>query len=126
MVASEVAIAAGAAAGALARWKVTTIGTAYGVTPWSTVGINMVGSFILGGALAQPTLPPRVSLLVGTGFCGAFTTFSTFSVDVVKFLEQKRYRAAAVYVLSTNALSIGASFVGYTLLKKMKTGRRIF
>jgi fluoride ion exporter CrcB/FEX len=62
----------GAMGGALLRWKTSVIATKYGLNPWSTVGINIFGSFILGAVTAnQSRLSPRSSLLIGTGFCGA-------------------------------------------------------
>ncbi len=53
--------------------------------------------------------------MLGTGFCGAFTTFSTFLVDVMQMIDSGQYMRAMGLVLGTNAISIGAAFLGYRL-----------
>ena len=65
-------------------------------------------------------LPPRQKALLGVGFCGALTTFSTFSVDVVKLIDAGRLSTALAYVTVNNVGSIGAAFV------TMRLGRRVF
>ena len=73
-------VAAGAAGGALLRYGVSEWGKGKGQGPAAILLINVVGSFVLGGCTGA--LPgTRAALLVGTGFCGSFTTFSTYSVD---------------------------------------------
>lgn len=70
--------------------------------PWGTLGVNLVGSLLLGVVLGRSSAPGRgheVALLMGTGFCGAFTTFSTFAVESVRLLEEGRGRYAMGYVL---------------------------
>jgi len=89
-------------------------------TVWSTLSINVVGSAVLGGMAAQTSttsLGSNLKLLVGTGFCGAFTTFSTFSVDTIALLHAAKYSKAAAYVLLSNGVSIGAAATAYRLLK---------
>ena len=76
-----VLVSAGAVGGALTRYSVTTYGQKYGLVPWSTMIINATGSFILGSLAAQQP-SNKTMLLFGTGYCGAFTTFSTFSVVI--------------------------------------------
>lgn len=73
------AVSIGAVGGALARYQITKYSQKNGLTPWSTCAINVLGSTILGG-VAGRQISPSMSLLIGTGFCGSFTTFSTFSV----------------------------------------------
>jgi CrcB protein len=115
-------VAAGAVVGALARHHINRKGAVHGWLPWSTAGINIAGSFILGVITANTaSLPPRQRLLFGTGFCGAFTTFSTFSVDVVNLIENKQMGKAALYVVASNTLSIGAAFVGYRYGPRLKS-----
>lgn len=95
------------------------MGAKYGLTPWSTAGVNVVGSFTLGAIMAQNnSFSPRTKLLLGTGFCGAFTTFSTFSFDVVTFLVAGQYWKAFAYASSTNVLSIGAAMLGYKFCRR--------
>jgi len=57
-------------------------------------------------------------LMLGTGFCGAFTTFSTYSVDVVSMINAKKYHLAASYVLATNVGSISAAGLGYYIVSR--------
>jgi CrcB protein len=78
-----------------------------------------VGSFLL-GALAAKTRRPQTSLLLGTGFCGSLTTFSTFSVDALQFIDAKRVGMALVYVSVTNVGGIGAAAIAYKLFKQAK------
>ena len=69
--------------------------------PWGTVAVNVAGSLVLGltaGALAGAPADHWLLLLVGTGFCGALTTFSTFSFETVRLLQQGHPRSAALNV----------------------------
>ena len=78
--------------------------------PWGTFAVNVVGSVILGitaAAAVSTDLPGWVLPLVATGFCGALTTFSTFSYESVRLLEQGSTLAAAVN-------SVGSLVVGLT------------
>jgi CrcB protein len=82
-----VAVGGGAVAGALLRWKITSVCAQNNInTVIAVMSINTAGSFAL-GSLASSNASPNSLLFFGTGFCGSFTTFSTFSVDVVKLLE---------------------------------------
>ena len=81
----------------------------------ATLAVNIAGSFLL-GCLAGAVRPgSHGALLVGTGFCGAFTTFSTYAVEAVKLAQGGQLAHAAVYIASSNALSIGAAAAGLTL-----------
>lgn len=82
-------VAAGGALGALARYGVVTAWAKHGTYAWPVLVINVVGAFVLGLLLEGLTRRGadvggrrRLRLLVGTGFCGAFTTYSTFARDV--------------------------------------------
>ncbi len=112
-------LAIGAILGASLRYAITLYATAKKWTPYSTVGINVTGSFILGmitklGVLNA--LNPSMVLLLGSGFCGSYTTFSTFTVDVVKSIESNNYEQAMMVVLLSNILGIVAAFAGYKLI----------
>jgi CrcB protein len=110
-------VAAGAVAGAVLRWKATSVSSRLGLIPWSTAAINVVGSFVL-GALAAKTRNHKTTLMLGTGFCGSLTTFSTFSVDVMHFIEDKKFGKAVAYVAINNVVGIGAAAAGYKLFRK--------
>jgi CrcB protein len=83
--------------------------------PWGTLVVNVAGSFVLGlltGGFTGDGAPRPVMLAVGVGFCGAFTTYSTFSFETLRLVERRSYRAAAINVLLSVLASVGAAFVG--------------
>ena len=81
-----------------------------------TLAVNVLGSAILGGLLVAP-VDDTLLLAFGTGFCGAFTTFSTFAVETVSFYEQGERRAAissaiANFVGALVGVALGAALAG--------------
>src|SRR5215218_1117594 len=105
------------AAGALTRYGV---GQAIGARsfPWATLGINAVGSLLLGIVLAGPIAerwPPNLTIAAAVGFLGAFTTFSTFSFETTALLRDDRPLAAIAYVGVSVLLGLAASAVGYAI-----------
>lgn len=111
-------LALGATVGAAARyygslWAVSYFGTAF---PYGTLAINVIGSFILGCflnlAAARHDIGPQLRLLVATGFCGSFTTFSTFSFEAVALLNAGRYLAGGLYLFGSVALGVAAVMLG--------------
>lgn len=109
----------GAAAGAPARWLVDQLvrHRVAGVFPWGTVLINLVGSLVLGvvlGATAGGGGAALVALL-GTGFCGGFTTFSSFGFETVRLAEEGDYGQAAFNVTASVVLGLLAAFAGWYL-----------
>jgi CrcB protein len=106
-------VAAGGAAGSVARHLVGL--TALGAPPqfpWGTLAVNVVGSFVLGAVLGAvpPGAPAR--LLLGTGLCGGFTTFSAFSAEAVALAERGQAGRAAAYVAASVALGVLAAAAG--------------
>ncbi|MBK0866434.1 MAG: fluoride efflux transporter CrcB [Saccharopolyspora sp.] len=81
------------------------------VFPWGTLTVNVVGSLLL-GALTGGVLPEQVSALLGVGFCGALTTYSTFSYETLRLAEQEAYFYAAVNVVVSVLASVGAALLG--------------
>jgi CrcB protein len=82
--------------------------------PWGTLTVNLIGCLILGLLTgAAHALPPHVLTLLGTGFCGALTTFSTFGFETVRLLEDGSLREAGLNVLAGLALGIVAAALGY-------------
>ena len=113
-------ILAGAALGAPARWFVDGFVQARhdSVFPWGTFTVNVLGSFALGlllGASMEGETLVRLVALVGTGFCGAFTTFSTFSYESVVLSEDGSSGIAAVNVFASVAAGLAAAFAGWAL-----------
>lgn len=103
----------GAAAGAPLRLLATRLA---GRSPeLGTLAVNVAGSAVLGVLLGLTDVPAPVVALVGTGFCGALTTFSTVGADVVRLLDEQALGRAAGYLLSTLVLGLGAAAAGYAL-----------
>ena len=89
------------------------------VFPVGTLTVNVVGSLILGalaGAAAAHGLPSSVMLLLGTGLCGGLTTFSTFSFETVRLLEDGSLAEAGLNALGSLLLGLAAAAGGYVLL----------
>lgn len=121
------AIAAGGAVGALARHYVahavtTAVGQGF---PWGIVVVNILGSFLMGclveaAALAwSPSIEVRAFIMVGV--LGAFTTFSTFSLDVVLLVQRGQMFAAASYILISVICAIVALFAGMAIMRLVLT-----
>ncbi len=123
MVKMLLAVAAGGAVGAVGRYLViSAVGHVFGTGfPLGTIVVNVVGSFVLGAlieALALVWSPsPELRAMVVVGVLGAFTTFSTFSMDVVLLYERGALGQAALYIGASVILSIGAFFLGMSLLR---------
>ena len=110
-----VLLAVAGAAGALSRYG---IGVALGVRsfPWTTLGINLAGSFLLGVVLRLGDLrhwPDTTTVPLAVGFLGAFTTFSTFSYEVHTLLRTDRAPAALAYVAMSVLGGVAAAAAGY-------------
>jgi len=88
--------------------------------PWGTLIINITGSFILGlitGAAMYDHGSVNLKLVVGTGFCGGFTTLSTASFEAVRLIEEKRYAGSLVQILGNCILAILGAFAGIALMR---------
>lgn len=105
-------ILAAAIAGALIRHGAVVLGGRARL-PIAVLLVNAVGSLIAGAAVgAASVLPAGVSVIIVSGFCGALTTFSTFSVDTVRLALTGRVWAAIWNVLSNLALGLGCAALG--------------
>ena len=82
-------------------------------TVLGTLTVNVVGSAVLGVLLGRRNVSPAVLALVGTGFCGTLTTFSTFGYDVVRLVEERAVTRAFGYLAATLALGLGTAAVAY-------------
>ena len=88
------------------------------VLPWGTFVVNAAGSLVLGataGGLAAAGGPDWVLTLAGTGFCGALTTFSTFSFETVRLAEERALGAAAVNVAGSVVVGAAACAAGWSV-----------
>lgn len=114
-------VALGGALGAVARFlTVTAAARAFGPGfPWGTLAVNVAGSFLMG--LLAVWLDSRGLLrlapLLMAGVLGGFTTFSAFSLDVLKLWEAGAAGAAAGYALGSVVLSVGALVAGVALMR---------
>ncbi|MEU0540394.1 fluoride efflux transporter CrcB [Nocardia sp. NPDC005978] len=82
--------------------------------PWGTAIVNISGCLLL-GALTGAGLAQSWMLLAGTGFCGAFTTYSTFSYETIRLTEQRAYRPAAIYAIGSVVAGLIAAVAGYAV-----------
>lgn len=110
-------VAAGAVVGAplryvVDRWVQTRLDGAF---PWGTLVVNVAGSFVLGLVLGSPSVGDDVVALLGTGFCGALTTYSTFSYETLRLLETGAWSRGVANVLVSMAAGLGAAALGWTL-----------
>ena len=112
-------VALAGAAGALARYQVSLLVGAR-TFPWSTLGINIAGSFVLGALVRIATdrgWEQSTTVPIGVGFLGAFTTFSTFSVETHAMVRSGRPVAAIAYVTVSVVGGVLAAGAGYALAR---------
>ena len=145
MLADSAAIGIGAVAGALCRHEIGNFATrSIAENPkrldflsgWHTCGINICGSLVLGFLAGVPTInptatsnsngdklmkgiSPRTRYCMGVGFCGSFTTFSTYSVDVVGFLGRGETLRAFSYIAANNIGAISAAYTGFKIARRI-------
>lgn len=110
----------GAAVGAPLRYLVDRAVQARhdSLFPWGTFTVNVVGSFILGvlaGGAAAHAVPGGEVALLGTGLCGALTTYSTFGYETIRLLEEHARRYAVFNAGGSVVAGLGAAFAGYAV-----------
>lgn len=114
-------VAAGGALGALARyglssWVQHILGGAF---PWGTLSVNLTGSFLMGvlaGALQRGSLPPEIQALAAVGILGSFTTFSAFSLENVRLLQEGAWLRAALYMGVSVSVGVVAVLAGLRVM----------
>jgi CrcB protein len=110
-------VALGAAVGAPLRY-LTDVWIGPRDFPWATLAVNVAGSLLLGllaGGAARGAVSAGLLTLAGTGFCGALTTYSTFSYQTLQLLESGRIRAAVLNVLGSVTACVLAAAAGWGL-----------
>jgi CrcB protein len=115
-------VAAAGAIGAPARYLLDGLARNHGRTdlPWGTLAVNVSGSFLLGlvTALAlHRAFPETPTVLLGAGFCGAFTTFSTFAFETVRLAERAERGRAVLNVVITVGGGVVAAAAGFALVR---------
>ena len=124
------AVAVGGALGSVARYLLgafiqdrVSIGL-----PIGTLLINVVGSLLLGFFMAlgleTTAITPEVRFFLTTGFCGGFTTFSTFSYETYRLIEDAEYETAGIYIVASVLLSVLACALGMGAARRLVGGAR--
>ena len=116
------ALAIGGALGALTRYWISGLAPLYKGFPLGTLIVNSLASFILGylyGLLFFGyDISPNARLILGTGFCGALSTFSTFSYETFSLLREREYSLAFLNISANIIITISLVFLGFILAKR--------
>lgn len=92
--------------------------------PYQTFLVNVIGSLLIGLLLGyfntQESTSPQWKLLLVTGFCGGFTTFSTFSFETISLIKTNQIGTAFLYVMLSLIIGIVATYIGYLLFELKK------
>lgn len=114
-------VAIGGALGAMCRFLAMNL---IGFTgfPYGTFMVNISGSFLLGAFVSYEAIfesfPTEIKALAVVGFLGAFTTFSTFSMDSIALIQKSEHIKAFIYITGSLALSLTAFIIGMHLFKQ--------
>ncbi len=123
MIQQLAAVAIGGAAGAVMRWLVASgvQKMAGGAFPWGTFAVNALGSFLLGflfvWLIERSTASELVRLAITVGFLGAFTTFSTYSLESVRLLQEGAFSLAFVNIIGQVMICLLLTWVGVQLAR---------
>lgn len=122
-------VALGGALGSVSRYLLSVaIQSRAGSFPTATLLINITGSLLLGFlvryTMETPAVGPDIRLLLTTGFCGGYTTFSTFSYETARLIEDGELDRAALYVALSLVVSLVATFAGFSLARGLLALRR--
>lgn len=116
----------GGALGALGRYQFGRMATHMMGPgwPWGTIGVNIIGGFLMGslvGWLARHDSGggEQIRLLIAVGMLGGFTTFSSFSLEVMLMIERGQWSSAIGYALLSVLLSVGGLFAGLMLMRSV-------
>lgn len=116
-------VGAGGFLGANARYLMSTWVARYidPALPWGTLLVNVIGSLIIGGFLVWTTeriiTSPDLRLFLAVGFCGAYTTFSSYAYETLAMFEQGHWLDAVGNILLNNVLALAAVFAGMVLVR---------
>lgn len=117
------AVGLGGLLGSIARYLISHYFTQSnnGQFPWATTLVNIIGSIIIGILFAYfekgINVSNEVKLLLTVGFCGGFTTFSTFSLEFIKLLESGNLYTAGIYLLLNVFFSISLCLIAYKIFR---------
>jgi CrcB protein len=103
------------AIGNIIKWNGTNF-------PWATFVVNIIGSFLIGLILAyslkNETFSTNYKLLLTTGVCGGFTTFSALSAESLQLIKQGNWMLALAYIICSIVLGIVACGIGFQMIEK--------
>jgi CrcB protein len=123
-------VALGAALGGVSRYYLSVFiqQRAGADFPIGTLVINVTGSFVLGVimryAMQTGVVSPEVRALLTVGFCGGYTTFSTFTYELAMLLEAGEYSRVAIYVIASVGLAVIAMFLGFAAAQRLLAVRQ--
>lgn len=109
----------GALAGAFLRYKIAESPTLLGVLPINILIINVIGTFMLGMFVVISmhfNLDPKYSVFIAIGFCGSFTTMSSFALQSVSLIDSKHFALFGLNLIGNVGLSILALMIGRTIM----------
>ena len=93
------------------------------VFPYGTLSINIIGSFVVGffviWTAERVLIDPRWRLLVVVGFCGSFTTFSSYAFETMAYFEQGQWGLMLTNILSNNLLCLGGALAGMAVARAL-------
>ena len=122
-------VAIGSALGGVSRYLIGSgVQRVFAMSfPTGTLFVNASGSFLIGVivryAMETPGLTPELRALLTVGFCGGYTTFSTFTYETLVLLKRDEWAPAVFYVTFSVLLSIAATFLGLALAREVLTWR---
>lgn len=98
----------------ISLWALKALGPAF---PYGTLAVNLIGSFLLGGlmfaGIEAAAISPTLRIALTTGLLGGFTTYSTFSYDTMRYLQDGAWASALANVLITVVAGLGAVLLGW-------------
>ena len=117
MIKNILLVGAGGALGSIGRYLITCLFTHLAIcSELATLLVNIIGSFVIG--LLIPASSNTLYLLMAVGFCGGFTTFSTFSAQAFQMLQSGQRLTSLIYILASVLISIAFVFLGIYMSEK--------
>ncbi len=124
-------IAFGSALGGISRYGCSRlIATWFGETfPWGTIAVNVIGSFVIGffatltGPDGRVIVSSDIRIFVTIGFCGGYTTFSSFSLQTLELFRNRDYAEAGANILLSVILCLAAVWLGFVMANLLNSAR---
>ncbi|MBR3531650.1 MAG: fluoride efflux transporter CrcB [Bacteroidaceae bacterium] len=114
-------VALGGAVGSVCRYLISKL--SLGTFPWGTLTVNILGSLLIGlltGLMLRGSISPEMKLLLVTGFCGGFTTFSTFANESFSMMRTGDVLLSALYIGVSVVVGVLAVYAGMHWAEMMK------